>query len=129
MGPISQEEIDRRVAANKKRGSTNVKVKTKYDPAQITPKSKTNPKWASEMRSSIEDAQKFLQSNHQQPELTPSKPKAAPVWSGWDENTNWKPEEGYNAVLDLGDYEIGCEDRPDMERPKIQMMVDDGEEE
>ena len=26
-------------------------------------------------------------------------------------------------------FRSGCEDRPDMERPKIQMLVDDGEEE
>ena len=26
-------------------------------------------------------------------------------------------------------FRSGCEDRPDMERPKIQMMVNDGEEE
>ena len=65
-----------------------------------------NTDWASEMKATIEEAQQYLTPNGQQPELTPDKPKAAPVWSGWDENTDWKPEEGYNAVFDLGDYEM-----------------------
>ena len=58
------------------------------------------------MKATIEEAQQYLTPTGQQPELTPDKPKAAPVWSGRDENTDWKPEEGYNAVFDLGDYEM-----------------------
>ena len=38
---VNQDEINRRVEANKKRGNTKVKVKSPRDPAQITPKSKT----------------------------------------------------------------------------------------
>ena len=38
---VNQNEINRRVEANKKRGNTKVKVKPPRDPAQITPKSKT----------------------------------------------------------------------------------------
>ena len=33
--------------------------------------------------------------------------KAAPVWSGWDDNSDWKPpESALTAKLELGDYEM-----------------------
>ena len=38
---INQNEINRRIEANKKRGTTKVKTKAPKDPAQLTPKSKT----------------------------------------------------------------------------------------
>ena len=38
---INQDEINKRIEANKKRGKTKVKVNAPRDPAQITPKSKT----------------------------------------------------------------------------------------
>ena len=36
---------------------------------------------------------------------------------------------GFFLLNKILNFRSGCEDRPDMERPKIQMMVNDGEEE
>ena len=76
------------------------------------------------MRNSIDEAMSFTK---------PKEPKKTkPTWSGWDSNTDWKPESGYIQPQfnyeEYDEYSIGCEDRPDMQRPNISMIVDDTQE-
>ena len=47
---------------------------------------------------------KVMSKENQKPQETTK--KAKPVWSGWDDNKDWVPTEGFSAVYDLGDYEM-----------------------
>ena len=50
-------------------------------------KAPKNQKWGDKMRNSIDQAMSFTK---------PEEPKKTkPTWSGWDSNTEWKPESGY----------------------------------
>ena len=65
--------------------------------------------WAKDAANDIANSLNLLKKDSQKPGLTvkpKEKKQTKTQWSGWDDNKDWKPEEGYNAVYDLGDYEM-----------------------